>query len=192
MASLRRKPTPDVSEPINEAAEILKGQIDDLRRAADADHQRHEEPSLSADARRREWLEATPAARENPGRLNDIHKDILGAGFADTSPAYFEAMEERLVQLQNPPVGAHVAEEMKQHVAARKEPPPEQSERAGAAHFSAPVSRDAPSYSARRPVGPVRLSAEQREFAKVAGVSESEYATQLERLRDLKDAGAYP
>lgn len=194
MASLRRrKPSPDVdtaSTPIaeSEGVEVLKQEIEALRRAAD--HQQHEEPTLSADDRRREWLEATPAARDHAGRLNDIHKEIIAAGFADTSPAYFEAMEERLAQLQNPPVGAHVAEEMKQHVAARTDLSPGPSEQASAAHFSAPVSRGVPSFSASRS-GPVRLTPQQREFAKVAGVSEVEYAKQLERFLELKAAGEY-
>ena len=59
---------------------------------------------------------------------------------------------------------------------------------------SAPVSRETMGWSTGRTEsrpGRLTLSMAQREAAKIAGVSEAEYATQLLRLREAKDNGDY-
>lgn len=59
--------------------------------------------------------------------------------------------------------------------------------------FSAPVSRESVSYSGKREDRPGRitLSIDQREAAKIAGISEVQYAEQLIRLREEKAQGNY-
>jgi len=55
---------------------------------------------------------------------------------------------------------------------------------------SAPPTRDVPSMATGRPVGgPVRLTAEQRDAARFSGISEQEYARQLERMNRMKASG---
>jgi len=55
---------------------------------------------------------------------------------------------------------------------------------------SAPPTRDVPSMATGRPTGgPVRLTAEQREVARFSGISEQEYARQLERMNRMKASG---
>ena len=55
---------------------------------------------------------------------------------------------------------------------------------------SAPVSRQAPT-GGDRPSGQVRLTPAQREAAAIAGVSDIEYAKQLEKLDALQEMGEY-
>lgn len=58
--------------------------------------------------------------------------------------------------------------------------------------MSAPPHRDPPSMSTGRPASHSHrapLTAAQREAAQFAGISEQEYAAQLERMEKLKAAG---
>ena len=71
----------------------------------------------------------------------------------------------------------------------RHESPPVRQQRS-AVQMSAPVSRDSPSMTTGRPQGgPVQLTAEQREAARFSGISEQEYARQLQRMNQMKAAG---
>jgi hypothetical protein len=57
---------------------------------------------------------------------------------------------------------------------------------------SAPVSREAPSESTGRRASQIRLTVEQREAARMAGITEVEYARQLQRLDAAKrEEGRY-
>ena len=56
---------------------------------------------------------------------------------------------------------------------------------------SAPVSRDIPSSNGTRQSGVVKLTPAQREAAKVAGITETEYAKQYARLLEEKANGNY-
>ena len=56
---------------------------------------------------------------------------------------------------------------------------------------SAPVSREAPSANGSRQSANIRLTASQREAAKMAGISETEYAKQLQKLQKEKSDGNY-
>jgi hypothetical protein len=65
----------------------------------------------------------------------------------------------------------------------------EASHRARAASmFSAPVSREAPTSNRMDRPGRLTLTAEQREAARVAGVTEIEYAMNVLRLQEAKRA----
>jgi hypothetical protein len=59
------------------------------------------------------------------------------------------------------------------------------------AFVSAPVSRETPSAGGSRSNRQIRLTAEEREHARMAGVTEVEYAKQKQRLMDEQAAGRY-
>lgn len=63
----------------------------------------------------------------------------------------------------------------------------------GRSFFSAPVSREAMSWTGRREdrPGSITLTAEQKSAAKIAGISEVEYCRQLIRLKEAKANGDY-
>lgn len=56
---------------------------------------------------------------------------------------------------------------------------------------SAPVSREVPSASGARTSGKITLTAEQREAARLSGITEAEYARQLAKLNQMKANGEY-
>lgn len=56
---------------------------------------------------------------------------------------------------------------------------------------SAPVSREVPNASGTRSTGKITLNAEQREAARLSGVTEAEYARQLVKLNQMKANGEY-
>jgi hypothetical protein len=72
-------------------------------------------------------------------------------------------------------------------------PPPQPQARAEpSALYSAPVSRQAQSASTgQRPQRTIRLTAEEQEYARVAGVSDVEYARQKQKLAQAKANGDY-
>ncbi len=74
---------------------------------------------------------------------------------------------------------------------AKAESEQEQPANERASIMSAPVSREAPSGGGQRSSRTIRLTAEQREAAKLAGISEVEYAKQLQKLNELKGEGNY-
>jgi hypothetical protein len=68
--------------------------------------------------------------------------------------------------------------------------PPELPERTS--HYSAPVSRETPTASGQRTsTTRVTLTAEEKNMAQIAGVSEVEYAKQKQRLIEEKNSGHY-
>jgi len=72
----------------------------------------------------------------------------------------------------------------------REQPKPE-TEHANGAIISAPVSREIPSSGGKRYGGSINLTPQQREAAKLAGVTEKVYAEQLQRLHEFKERGEY-
>jgi hypothetical protein len=206
MASLRNKPkatSPEAAQESLEAfepqpelaatAELLRSQIDDLRRAEERHHGEQDAVETGED-RRREWVATNPLAQQHAAELNALHRDALGAGLVDTSSSYFDFMDARLAALaaKTPAATAsNIVKDMEERV---KNAPQSQRQQEAApgispGHFSAPVSRTGPSLSGARR-GSVSLSPAQREAAKFSGISEVEYARQLERFEELRDSGA--
>jgi hypothetical protein len=194
MASSLPSPEIPVSGPTGEASEavrVLQDQIASLRKAKE-----QEVVVPSAEDRRREWLQDNPAARQHVAALNDLHREALDAGHTDTSPRYFDYMNDRLASLsaQHPAPGAHVIEDMQKTVAQEKQPQRQPPESAGlnASYVSAPVSRDTVSYSTGRPSnGRITLTPQDIEYAKIAGVTPTEYAKQKLKLQEMKETGEY-
>lgn len=110
-------------------------------------------------------------------RLNVIHIQLLRRGLQPGHPQYLSEIEKGL-KASEPP-GTDEGDE----------PQPQTRERASI--MSAPVSREAPSSSGKRTTTKVTLTPEQKEFAKIAGVTEVEYAKQLQKLDEAKQVGNY-
>jgi hypothetical protein len=203
MASLRnKKPAPVEIEPpaldqdagtpqpeLGATAELLNAQIAELRAA----QERHGEPDAvsSGEDRRREWVASNPLAQQHAAELNALHREALGAGLVDTSSSYFDFMDARLAALaaKTPAAAAgEIIKDMENRTVKNVERERRQQESApNASHYvSAPVSRSSPS-GARS--GRVSLTPAQREAAKFSGISETEYARQLERFNEMQDAG---
>lgn len=107
-------------------------------------------------------------------QIQHLHHESVAKGHTAFSQPYFDWIEEQLGMKEAPK-----ADTEDEEVA---EPP----RRA----VSAPVSREAPSLKDGRPVTTrITLSQEQREAARVAGISEIEYARQLVKLEQAKKEG---
>lgn len=123
------------------------------------------------------WLRAHPEYltdnRKN-AKIQALHFDIIDEGHAPYSEAYFNSMETHL-GMRKPP--------------EKKEDNENEEERSSI--VSAPVIREAPGSGGQRGSGVIKLTPAQREAAKMAGITETEYAKQLIKLRQEKDAGNY-
>jgi len=124
------------------------------------------------------WLRAHPEYltdnRKN-AKIQSLHWDVVDEGHAPFSDSYYESLEIHLGIRKAP----------------RKEEPESEEEEANSGMVSAPVSREPPASDGSRKPGVVRLSPAQREAAKMAGITEAEYAKQLMRLQAEKDSGNY-
>jgi hypothetical protein len=112
-------------------------------------------------------------------KIQALHWDIIDEGHPAYSVDYFVSMETKL-GMRKASAEAPVLEEHEDEPAPRSR-----------SMVSAPVSRDGvPSSSGEKP-GQVRLTAMQKEAAKIAGITEKEYAEQVLRLRGEKLNGNY-
>ena len=89
--------------------------------------QKQQQAAVQAAKERREsWLASTPAAREHIKELNVLHQAALAGGLADTSPEYFNFMEEQLARLSgNPPQKRNSSRKEMQQRVAQNRPAPE-------------------------------------------------------------------
>jgi hypothetical protein len=130
--------------------------------------------------KQRDWLKSHREVQSDPRKLaaiGDAHWKAMDAGHSQDSDGYFQFLEERLGYRQ--PV-------------AKQEEEPEPQPQRRSMPVSAPVSRDTPSMSTGRSTPTrIELSPEQREAAKISGLTDFEYAKNLIRLNDLKKAGHY-
>jgi hypothetical protein len=140
-------------------------------------------------ARQRDWLKTHRDAYTDPAKnayLGAAHWDAIRAGHAQDSDEYFALLEERLGYRQP----ARVA-----NIPAPPPPSPtaaEPTQRRMSIPVSAPVSREAPNLGGGNATpSRVELTSEQREAARIAGVSEVEYARNLLRLNQMKRDGHY-
>jgi hypothetical protein len=123
------------------------------------------------------WLHAHPQYLSDPeknAQIQWLHHVIVKEGKSAFSPEYFNRMEEHLGLREAP-----------------KEPEkPQEQQRTNI--VSAPVSREVPSGgTGTRRNGQVTLSPAEKEAAKDAGVTETEYAKQKLRLIEEKSKGNY-
>src|ERR1035437_171772 len=118
------------------------------------------------------WLRGHPEYltdhRKN-AKIQALHWDVLDEGHESCSPAYFESLERHL--------GLRAASQQTQQQPQRT------------SIVSAPVSRDIPNGSPNRSSSKITLSASQKEAAKISGISEVEYAKQLQKFNEMKASG---
>ncbi len=190
-------PPPQASEP---RADALMAQVEALRQAdqAQQQHSAQLQAFAAAMARRNEWFTGSPLAQKFVAHLNALHGEAIQAGLVDTSPEYFAHMDGRLAALQaqhDEAAGQGVVEEMHKLAAVNgaapkqeplRRPPPSSPP----PMVSAPVSRSAPTAAGSR-YSRVTLTADQREAARISGVTEAEYARQLPELDRAKAEGRY-
>lgn len=129
------------------------------------------------------WLRAHPEyltdTRKN-AKIQSLHWDVLDEGHQAFTEDYYESLEQHLGLRDKPRRNAAEDEEVEDVQPARK------------SVVSAPVSREAPSSSGERGgSGQVRLTLAQRDAAKTAGITETEYAKQLGVLKQAKANGSY-
>ncbi len=127
------------------------------------------------------WLRAHPdylTDQRKNAKIQSLHWDVLDEGHQPFSDSYYESLETHLGMRSKPRQNA--AEDDEEEVQPTRK-----------SVVSAPVSRDAPSSSGNRSGGVVRLTTAQREAAKMAGISETEYAKQLVALNTAKANGNY-
>ena len=130
------------------------------------------------------WLRSHPEYLRDPrknAKLQALHWDVLDEGHQPFSKEYFDSVEVHLGMREAPEVERDDDEEDVVEPAPKRKGPV----------VSAPVTRDPPGNN--RPTRPseVRLTKAQAEAAKMAGVTEAEYARQMIRFGKLKDEGYY-
>jgi hypothetical protein len=145
----------------------------------------HWEKNFGMQRLERLFLEENPALIDNPQITAEAARDALEQGLERGSDAFNQAtlmafnrrLNETRRQMEQPTRPAPI-------MAAAPE-------RDLSAIVSAPVSREAPSAGdgSRTRLGQVRLSAEERQFARQIGLSETEYAKQKQRLVSMQLSG---
>jgi hypothetical protein len=176
-------PSESLAQPQDDAAHALKAQLGVIRQ---------QEAAAQATQRRNDWVQSSPLAQQHYAALSALHHEAMQSGFADTSPEYFSYLDSRLADLQaQQPTGAeNLVAEMQQR-AAQVRPQEQPQSKPARPQYSAPVSREVPSAGGFRQSGRVTLTVEDREFARIAGVSDVEYAKQKARLLEMKASGEY-
>jgi hypothetical protein len=118
-------------------------------------------------------------ARKN-SKIQALHWDVVDEGHAPFSPAYFESLEQHLGMRAK----TTQVETDDDNRDARQ---PQQR----TSIVSAPVSREGTVTNGTRTASQIRLSPAQREAAKMAGISEKDYAIQMQKLAEMKANGTY-
>jgi hypothetical protein len=179
----------------DDASEAFKKQIEALRQSEEI----HRDRAAQAyqEARVQQILKENPEMVRNPALVAEAEKEAFEAGHLAYSDVFHEDVRSRfqtkLAAKTSPPPEPSAVEEALEgarHPAARMDLP--EPRHSNSFVVSAPVSREtgATGYSDRAQ-GRVRLTAAMKEAARIAGISEAEYAAQVLRLREEKEAGNY-
>jgi hypothetical protein len=202
-------------EAVNEATARLQRQIEELRRSEELQRRAATMPQRPPTREQmlsqvspewRTFLEANPRLLNNFQLAANAAAQALKEGHALGSEAQMgrtrELVDHHLgLQAQAtgqpyPPASEpeHVTPQNDYRPTPTMQPPsrfrplPESTdEDRRSAFVSAPVSREVPSASGSRGSRQIRLSAEEREAAKMAGISEVEYAKQKQRFAEARE-----
>lgn len=153
----------------------------DLEQRLKAPDPTPEPPKNTMPERVQRWLRKHPEYVQDPrknDKIRSLHWDLIDEGHEFDSDEYIEAMETKL--------GLRQAEAEEEEIV-----PPALKPKPKAPAVSAPVSREAPSNPDGDRGGVIKLSAAQREAAKVAGVTEKVYAENLAKINRMKANGTY-
>lgn len=126
------------------------------------------------------WLRKHPEYLTNPrknAKIQSMHWDVVDEGHEPFSEAYYESLETHLGMREAPRTNSEHDE------------PPVRSTRREAAIVSAPVSREGSTPASGRRAGDITLTSAQKEAAKIAGITEAEYAKQLVKFNKAKEDG---
>jgi hypothetical protein len=122
------------------------------------------------------WLRSHPEyltdARKN-AKIQSLHWDVVDEGHAPFSTDYYDSLEQHLG--------------LRERTNSESEPAP--ARRREAPIVSAPVSRSTPSSGGNRNSDKIELNLEEKEAAKISGVTEAEYAKQKKRFVEAKEKG---
>jgi hypothetical protein len=180
---------PATAEAQDDASRAFQVQIDNLRKAEQVQYERNK---LAA------FLKANPAMVRHPEITGQAEIEAQRE-HAYGSPAFYEAVKSNFDRLTSPEeVSAEYLEKMQalgEDVSEPElevyEPPAPSIPRHDSMMYSAPVSREVPGSSYNDRSGRVTLTPAMKEAAAIAGVSLSEYAEQVLRLREEKKSGNY-
>jgi hypothetical protein len=192
----------------DEASSAFQAQIDALRRSEQIAKDRAAQkaappPQLSRAESIQKWqqnglsdsqaafLNANPEMVDNPNMLEAATRQAHIAGHQVDSQEYFDSVKSYFHRHLNPPAAEPEYQPTNLSTpAAETEPLPSMPSRGSL--YSAPVNRESAStgYSGDGP-GSVRLTVAMKEAARIAGISEREYAEQVLRLREEKSQGHY-
>jgi hypothetical protein len=178
--------------PVDDASAALQTQINQLRQAESAQRQRNDDADRHAArmAEVNEILKANPEMVRNGDELVRAEKDAYAEGHEPYSPDFHRAVIRNFKGYMALKAQAPVAA-----AGSEFEPSYASSGRSIGGMVSAPVSRETfangsyDSYGDRP--GRVTLSISQKEAAKIAGISETDYAANVLRLRQEKADGRY-
>jgi len=130
--------------------------------------------------RAKSWLRKHESYLTDPrknAKLQNLHWDVIDEGHEPYSQDYFESLEQ------------HLGLRQKEQIVNKEEPDDEPQTRGRI--VSAPVTRDAIASHGQDRTGRITLSVAQKDAAKIAGITEKEYAEQLIKLREHKTNGMY-
>jgi hypothetical protein len=145
----------------------------------------------------REWIrqhDSVVTDEATNAKATALHSELLADGHRAYGPSYMREMEARLFPEPEPDDSSKRDGLLAARRAQRSAPQADMP--LSSRGYSAPVSREAPSSyddlrAGVRSAGQITLGTAEKEAAKIAGVSETEYAAQLLRLRQLKSEGFY-
>lgn len=129
------------------------------------------------------WLRAHPDYLSNPrknAKIQSLHWDVVEEGHEAFSKPYFDSLEIKLGMKAAPEIEEDDEDEEVEERPVRKGP-----------SVSAPVSREAPGNKEPTRASEVRLTAKEVEAAKMAGITDAEYARQKLAMIKAKKEGHY-
>jgi hypothetical protein len=173
--------------PVDDDHQVLARQLAQLEQANQLqmiELQRQRTIIEQSQAIKAEWIRAHPEFHNRVGELGPLHYEALKK-HADNSPGYFAFLEGEMRKPDS--TGTPAATSTPNPSPAEPEP----ARRTMAAPVSAPVTREVRSLSGNQ-LGPITLTAAQREAARLANVDERTYAANLLKLRQLQATGQYP
>ena len=189
-------------QPADEATQALMRQLESLRQSEEL-QRRHaqqmaqrQQPMTRVEFLRSQGLteaearffDANESMMQNQQQASEAAADALAAGIERDSDQFFEFVEQGFAKRLDA-LSQRAAEQLAPaFFAPRPAPSPAAPDRS--AMYSAPVSRGTPSGgTGQRPPRQIRLTAEEQEHARIAGVSDVEFAKQKQRLTREKAAG---
>ncbi len=125
------------------------------------------------------WVRQHPEYFREPrknAKLQNMHWEAQEEAGEEYTPKYFEILETKLGLRQKKDSTDDDDDGREQ----RRSPP-----------VSAPVSRESTDHSGKRQTSQVRLTVAQQEAARAAGITDTEYAKQLQKYHKLKEEGYY-